>query len=664
MSVQFGQWNFEGRRLDATSLARVSDMLNPYGPDGRNEYAREEIHALYFHFHTTPESHRESQPLVLPSGAVLTWDGRLDNRKELLDDLRDGVPSDATDADIAAAAYESWRLASFKKLAGDWALSLWCPRERSLILAADFLAMRPLYYLVQQNVVTWCTVLDPLMFLSGEPLKFDEEYAAGWLGFFPAVHLTPYKGIRRVPPASYVQCRPGAVTIRKYWSFDPSKRICYRTDGEYEEHFRALFNTAVRRRLRSDRPVLAELSGGMDSSSIVCVADQIIAADQTVTPRLDTLSYYDDTEPNWNEKLYFTKVEEKRGRAGCHIDVGPGKGLATLFPKGPPTITPEFDSRSEIVKQKLVEVMSTRQNRVILSGTGGDEVLGGVPTALPELADLLSTMHLGKFLKSLFTWSLVMRTPAIHVLWRTLREFLPASIAAHDEHRKPALWLDADFIRRHRAPLSGYSHRLKFFGPPPSFQENVITLDGLTRQLACAPSPRQPLFEKRYPFLDRDLLEFLFSIEPSQLVRPHQRRSLMRRALAGIVPAEILERKRKAFVVRSTIVGLRAELSGTRPTRDMLTAFLGIIDPLRFGEAVASLQKGMEVPFVTMLRTLALEHWLNQSRTAGIMRTSVNATFFYSTDKRIPTALNSASQTISDLAVERLTRQAIAGRNP
>ena len=60
----------------------------------------------------------------------------------------------------------------------------------------------------------------------------------------------------------------------------------------------------------------------MDSSSIVCMADTIIARGAAETPRLDTISYYDDSEPNWNERPYFTKVEEKRGRTGCHIDVG------------------------------------------------------------------------------------------------------------------------------------------------------------------------------------------------------------------------------------------------------------------------------------------------------------------------------------------------------
>src|SRR5882762_1037397 len=138
---------------------------------------------------------------------------------------------------------------------------------------------------------------------------------------FPAVHLTPYVGIHAVPPSSSVLLRPGKHTVRKYCDFDPSKRIRYSTDAEYEEHFRTVFAEAVQRRLRSDSPILAELSGGMDSSSIVCVADTIIARGAAETPRLDTLSYYNDSEPNWNERPYFTKVEEKRGRTGTHIDV-------------------------------------------------------------------------------------------------------------------------------------------------------------------------------------------------------------------------------------------------------------------------------------------------------------------------------------------------------
>ena len=157
---------------------------------------------------------------------------------------------------------------------------------------------------------------------AGKSFALEEEYIAGWLSFFPATHLTPYVGIHSVRPSSSVLIRAGKHTVSKYWDFDPKKRICYRSDGEYEEHYRGIFAEAVRRRLRSDSPVLAELSGGMDSSSIVCIADSIAARGASETPRLDTVSYYNDSEPNWNERPYFAKVEKKRGRVGCHIDIG------------------------------------------------------------------------------------------------------------------------------------------------------------------------------------------------------------------------------------------------------------------------------------------------------------------------------------------------------
>src|SRR5579864_4787500 len=112
--------------------------------------------------------------------------------------------------------------------------------------------------------------------------------------------------------------RPPRSTLFPYTTLFRS-RIRYRTDAEYEEHFRSAFEQSVKRRLGSAAPVLAELSGGVDSSSIVCVADDILTREGG--PRLDTVSYYDDSEPNWDERPFFTRIEEKRGRTGCHINI-------------------------------------------------------------------------------------------------------------------------------------------------------------------------------------------------------------------------------------------------------------------------------------------------------------------------------------------------------
>src|SRR5207249_9889408 len=126
-------------------------------------------------------------------------------------------------------------------------------------------------------------------------------------------------GIEAVPSSCFVRFETGRAVIRRYWDFEPSEINRRRNATEYEEQFRCVFTNSVRRRLRSSTPVLAELSGGMDSSSIVCVADAVMADGFVETPRLDTVSYFDDSETNWNELPFFAKVEQQRGRAGRHV---------------------------------------------------------------------------------------------------------------------------------------------------------------------------------------------------------------------------------------------------------------------------------------------------------------------------------------------------------
>ena len=108
MSVQFGRWNFEGQAPAPDYIEKVSATLAPYGPDSNESYSNGGIKILYRAFHTTKESHRETQPHFGPFGAIITWDGRLDNRAELIRELRSGLAISSTDVEIVAAAYEKW----------------------------------------------------------------------------------------------------------------------------------------------------------------------------------------------------------------------------------------------------------------------------------------------------------------------------------------------------------------------------------------------------------------------------------------------------------------------------------------------------------------------------------------------------------------------------
>jgi asparagine synthase (glutamine-hydrolysing) len=548
----------------------------------------------------------------------------LDNRADLVRELRDPLTAQSTDLAIVAAAYEKCGTNCFGKLIGDWALSIWNPFEHSLLLAKDPIGTHHLYYSFDRSQITWSTVLDPLIRLAGRPFEINGEYIAGWLSMFPAAHLTPFVNVHSVPPSSLVFVGPCKHAVKKYWDFDQHEQIRYRTDAEYEEHFRTVFTTAVQRRLRSDQPVLAELSGGRDSSSIVCMADEIIAHGEAECPRLDTISYYDDSEPGWNERPYFTEVEQKRGRAGWHVNLGKQRPLFPTQPRPDRFMPVPGDTRPA---PKEISVCIARQgNRALLSGIGGDEVMGGVPDPLPELENLIAKAQFGTLAHQLRLWALETRRPWFHLLWESLREFLPPPLMGAPRHLRPVPWLQPNFVRRYLTALTGYPRRTSLFDPPPTFQDAVKTLDALRRQLGCRALAPDPSLENRYPYLDRTLLEFMFAVPRGQLVRPKQRRSLMRRALVGIVPDKILNRRTKAFVCRSPLVDISTDRSRLiAMTQTMLASSLGVVDSESFGVTLHKALGGEVTPVVSMLRTIQVEDWLRNMNGVGIIRIDRNS---------------------------------------
>src|SRR5580658_313561 len=630
MSVQFGRWNFEGYPPAPDYFEKVGAALAPYGPDSNESYSKGGIKVLYRAFHTTKESYREKQPRISPSGAVITWDGRLDNRPDLISDLRDSATVNSTDVAIVAAAYEKWGANCLGKLIGDWALSIWNPREHSVLLAKDPIGTKHLYYSFNEKQITWSTILNPLVVFAGKTFEICQEYIAGWFASgFPAAHLTPYIGIHAVPPSCSVLLKPEnhgtKPIITKYWDFDPGKRIRYRTNAEYEEHFRSALGTAVQRRLRCDRPVLAELSGGMDSSSIVCMADLFLARGAADCPRLDTISWFDDSydhlEPDTNELHWISKVEEKRGRPGLHINFrelkskedGSKRPFTSEFANHQFAVIPEpFPSAARLqFLNRYVEHIKSQGHRVTLSGIGGGGVTGGdLPTPTTELQNLLATACLFRLTHQLTAWAMKTRKHRLPLLWEAVQGFFSARMGVPDEIRRVP-WFDPSFVRRNRAALYGYTLRTKLFGPLPSFQDNIRMLDGDRRLLAHFGLQRQMRHEKRFPYFDRTLLEFMYAIPREQIVGVGQRRSLMKRALVGIVPDDLLNRRRKPFAL------WESGKSDSPEWPDLLEigphvvgSSMRFIDSGRFLEALQKARDNEPVPIESLKRTLTLESWL------------------------------------------------------
>ncbi len=204
--------------------------------------------------------------------------------------------------------------------------------------------------------------------------------------------------------------------------------------------------------------------------------------------------------------------------------------------------------------------------------------------------------------------------------------FLSPEIVGVPKHLRPSPWLQSDFVKRRWAALTGYPSRVRLFGPTSSFQDNVSTIDGLRRQLASKTLPFEPPYEKSYPYLDRDLLEFVVAIPREQLVRPTQRRSLMRRALIGIVPDDILNRKRKALVTRAPLIAISRDWANlVAMSRHMVSSSLGLVDSDRFLIALQKARCGQEFFSRCLTRTIYIEGWLRSLVSSGIVNLDTTA---------------------------------------
>jgi asparagine synthase (glutamine-hydrolysing) len=594
----------------------MSQALASYGPDGESTYFDSSLAIFYRAFHTTAESRREQQPFRSCSERIITWDGRLDNREDLLTLLGEPSCSGSADVEIVGKAFDRWGTDCFTKLSGDWAIVVWNSSSRQLVLARDYAGIRNLFYYAKSDSVTWCTHLQPLA-VCGDRLTVSDEYVAGLLTLWPDSHCTPYEEIQAVPAGHFVRIDGKCVQVRRYWECHPKTTIRYKTDAEYEENFRELFGDAVRQRMRTDSPILADLSGGLDSTSIVCMADEIAKCSNDGRKPIDTFTALVSDEPGEEDSRYSAFAEKSRGVIGHHVEVS-SSIEENPFETTEFSATPCLPGRPSLNAAKA-SIIQRGSYRVLLSGTGGDEMLGQALDPRVQLADLLRKLRFRELAAQLNAWSLLLRRPWIHLLSDAAQIQMPAAFRIRTTNlARLDSWINPDFGRRSHMEIRQLDLASAPLAWTPSARDWFQTVKNLANQISAHPPSVE---EVRYPYLDRRLVEFLISIPTEQLLRPGQRRSLMRRALSGILPPEILQRKTKSGSSRyysSALARVWTELQEIlkRP----LVAECGYVDRRSFYDALVAAKHGnLPICFVRLFRVLALELWLRRAVREGIV---------------------------------------------
>jgi asparagine synthase (glutamine-hydrolysing) len=622
MSALGGIYYFDNRPVDRPSLISLGEKLSSHGPDGGSEIISGSIGMVYRAYHTNRESRLEKQPLVSREGHTLAWDGRLDNREEMISLLRQELNGDRTDVAIAMAAYLKFGSDFLPRLIGDFALSLWEPRTRTLLLARDAVGPRTLYYHANDNRIIWSTELGILLDLAGIKLEINDEYIADFLTRLPDPAQTPYKNVHAVPPGNVVTARNGQVRAQRFWGLDPKQEIRYKTDAEYEEHFLHLFREAVRCRLRADGPVWAELSGGLDSSSIVCMADQLIKSGDAQAPALQTVSYVFDEAAKSDERKYIHYVEEKIGQKGLYLREDDYRMLAPL-PDGYVPVIPNPVANFAAYNCALDTALRESGARTLLSGKGGDEILSSMKDPAPELADLLVRWRLLQLHRRLLVWSQTLKRPYYRLLWQqTISPILPRKFQAifQDGYRTEILDLhDRDFIKRMhlRERRLGISDIFGFHYP--SGRDQAGWFLRAVRELAAGFWREFVKAEISYPFMHRPLVEFMQAVPFDQRVRTNETRSILRRALRNVLPEGIANRKGKTL---NTDAALRAVVREWPRLHKMLAEARvcahGYVNREALLMALERGKSGSDASSLSIVFPIVLEHWLCAIERQGV----------------------------------------------
>jgi asparagine synthase (glutamine-hydrolysing) len=620
MSGQSGLFAFDGRPVSPELLDALDRCIESRGPDGGGRFTGPGIALSHRAFHITEEDRFERQPCV-SHGLVLTWDGRLDNREDLLTQVRALIRGDATDVAIAMACIARWGEEGLARLIGDWSLSVWDPEARELLLACDYMGTRPLYYHIDTQRIVWSSCLEPLVRMIQREDDLDPRYIAGFLMVGPPPELTPYRHVLSVPSGHVVRVGAnGSMVKRRYWDYDASE-IRYQHRASYEEHFRQLFRTAVKDRLRVDGPIWAELSGGWDSSAVVCMAASLVRAGEARAGSLRTVSHVNPRNKESDETRFIQAVEAHCGITGSHLDTGEASG--------PPLIHPESPVPTHRVRARELALVSSSGGRLVLTGRGGDATLGNYRDYSISIADHLHRVDVPAFIAEGRAWSRATEEPFVRLAFRSLAALLPPRRYELLQRRRQIRRAGGPSVTRkdglaeafciHPSLATRFEDVYPIFttagiGLPPSKRPLLRTLRVSAGTRHFAYPAVQPYVEFTHPYIDRRLVEYVLAIPTQVWCQPGLPRALMRRALDGLLPPAITQRMSKGYATPSIVRGMRSTVDRwVRATGTLEVVRRSWIDEARLQTRLERVRTRAEPPGNLSL-IIALEEWLHVRR--------------------------------------------------
>jgi len=485
------------------------------------------------------------QPMVdETSGLVITHNGEIYNYRELRADLekRGYCFRSNSDTEVLLAAYKEWGPDCLRYLNGMFAFAVWDGRRQELFAARDRFGEKPFYYYHNPERAFFIFASEIKALLASGLISPKPNYKAIYR--YLAHHEidvgaeTMFDDILALPPAHALKYSrtQGTLKIWCYWDLDPEAEIRLPNDTAYAEHFLELLTNAVRIRLRSDVPVGSSLSGGLDSSTIVClIAKELKGGIQkTFSARFN--------DPRYDEGKYIQKVIEWTNVENYIVYPDPER-----LPEEIEALTwhqdQPFFSASVYAQWCVMRLAKEQGVTVLLDGQGGDETLAGYHLYFgPYFRDLFLRLHWIALTKFIYHYVREHGLAGLPIIAFT---FLPQSL------RHPIRKLVRPLAVAPELERAGKSntHPPLPYGFRSALQAALY--ETLTRTMLPALlryADRNSMAfsrEVRLPFLDYRLVEFLFAIPNDQKLRGTTTKFVLRKAIRGLIPEEIRLRRDK-----------------------------------------------------------------------------------------------------------------------
>jgi asparagine synthase (glutamine-hydrolysing) len=587
--------------------------------------------AIAFHGRRiTAEEANETQPMQFGS-FILTFDGRLDNRADLAS--RVGLPkcSGVSDALIVIKNYETFGEPAFSTLIGEFAFVLWCKRKKMMMLVRSACGTRRLYYAVTRDRLIWSSDLVHLLEISELAPRINEQYIRQYLLRTPTPGDTPFVDVRAVPCATLIRFAldgsQSDSTIWDPWAISPLR---YRSDAEYEEHFRTLIGEAVRSKLRANGPVFAELSGGLDSSSIVLMADHILRQEDLPDRKLQTVSCLYEESTTCDESRFIHEIEKQRNHLGLYVHEGDQQittGLRDVQFTGLPNPLHCSPGRYSAIARHMSDFGAC----VLLTGVGGDDIFCCDPNAAPVIADSLGKCNLLEMHQECKTWSAITRIPYLQLLLHQalLLVLTPTSSRTHRHTgTKLAPWL---VDKSEALPVSKPFHRTRMNErKSPSERNRIQAAELFFAHLSAGHYHEFKQIYVSHPYSYRPLVEFCLAIPMLQFLRQGETRSLMRRALVDLLPKKIANRKSKASMDEALIRAVQREWDEIGDVKEWEVCQRGYAHARPLRDALNQIRLGLSASIGPLIALFAVERWLRslslyrQPRAAMLFRANAS----------------------------------------